>query len=222
MKHLLKLSFLVATILDIVPAEAKPVTFYFSGDTSHSSIVGAGGTFWGSITYDLDMPLAFSQKTDYYNSYTYEPSLQHPITFNFQSGSLNVTGISNANNGSIDILDGVGNNGDEFSAVLFKQVGKSTFNQDIKNAIFSLINSDGKAFSSGALPSYFDLSHFVATVAIATSDADYSGRILDLSTTPLGNPVPEAQGWALMIVGLGVVGGVLRRKQKTQRKFQAA
>ena len=163
----------------------------------------------GSFLIDNDIaPAPVGFDNIFYSNYPDAAQIPPAVAFNFNIGSLNFTAMQDTGLAATQYNNGHFNGfaySDDFT---FQNVG---YNLTISGGIFSITlqTNPGQQFVGGF---------------INTGDNNVTGRTPYTPPPPNngggGGGVPEPASWALMILGFGGVGAVLR--QRRRRAFGAA
>lgn len=197
------LGLLVATAFTLAmgiasPAAAAPVDFTFQ------TVTTTGKSVSGQISYDTTKAPSHTGTQDGFDDANYN-GLQFSVNY---GGMLFNTATATA-----DVLD-------RDAAHFGDQVLFEVRPLDAQYDGFQLLFQDysGLSLTSASLPTTEQLQ--LSTIALfefvdSRDDVLDSGRLL--LTSNLLPAVPEASTWAMMTVGMGVVGGILRRRKRNMR-----
>jgi hypothetical protein len=199
-------------------AQAAPVTFEFTGLIDSSDVAGyeGGSTVSGSFTYDPEMATQMDLQSlgDGFQLATYAATAGSML--------LNIGGEAlSFSNLSIVVLDGDGT-GEGMEAITFSADGMTRNGVSSDGALSLMLATTGanQDVLTTDLPLTLDLADFdmpfmspLGTYFTNLTSNAQSAAFTITSLTSATTSVPEpATAWS-MLVGLGVIGGVMRARR---------
>ena len=212
----------IALVVAAVPASAGPITFddiTTSGNAIFTSVASGGFTFTGGHFHIINDPAsipAVGNGTQYLTAEAI-PGFGQPVDFAKTGG-----GVFSLNSADIAELWLPGNSQNNFLSVVFTGTlsGGGTLNQS-----FVL---DGIRDGNGGLPD-FQTVNFVGwnnLISVNITGRNAAGAFGDYSVDNIvvnaTGGVPEPATWAMMLMGLGAIGGALRRRQNLATRIRFA
>ncbi|MGZ6015883.1 MAG: PEPxxWA-CTERM sorting domain-containing protein [Phenylobacterium sp.] len=180
----------------------------FGGNANAQAPFGAAGitqgmALSGSFLIDNDIaPAAVGYDNIFYSNYPDAATIPAAIDFNFNLGSLNFTAAQDTGLAAIQYNNGHFNGFAYSDDFIFQNVG---YNLTISGGTFGITEQDtGQQFVSG----YINIGD-----GGVTGGTPYTPPPPDNGGGGGGGGVPEPATWAMLIVGFGGVGGLLRRRR---------
>ena len=229
----MRAKFAVALVGLMIAVPAQAATFYGYTAQPNGTVSGAALDARNSFISSLS-----SFSTEGFESFGVA---QTPLTLNFQgsagSSTATLTGVGNtdfsrgntfATSGSKEFI-AYGDNTINFSTAVSAFGFYATDVADLGSGLTVLINGGaGGTFDllSGTAGTNGNLLFFGVTSAAPISSITFAGAARndgfgfdDLTVGQVAAAVPEPATWAMFIGGFGMIGGAMRRRQRTAVRF---
>lgn len=212
-KHLVGAAIVHSIALGV--AQASPSEFSFAATVTYTdgslSGVSVGRQFSGSFIYDPVKPPSYANSTMAY----YQFGAPSKIVANVAGHQLASTSldVSVVNNFGGNVEDGIHISGGYPLSVDGRPLPNGSFG-------FVLYSKPGNTgvLTSTDLPLSYDVGAFDAHSSLnygwLQRDGGQTGRILQFSISSIAASVPEPGTYAMMLAGLGLIGGIAQRRKQ--------